>query len=250
MPQQLSADQTGIAEGLKNRIQQSAAIAAMRDNEEHPPSAPTASPYASTPLDKVAHQHPAPKGEKATYHQAQDILNKTLTPKVYDKGGKVDVQKTDVNDGNHEIAILKHGERVLTPEQNTDWEHAKSLGGVSGNAPTKLPIGGKDTRDANDVTPDMTPKKIYDTGGRVSVDCYDGGGVVGEHTAAEKSHFHRAMSHLHTGALHRHFNIPEGKPIPMAKKQEAANSDSPHVAAMGRLALAMHGWKGQKGSNK
>ena len=111
MPQQANSDQTGIAEGLKNRVQQSAAIAAMRDNEEHPPSTPTPSPYASTPLDKVVHQHPAPKGEKATYKEAQDILKKTLTPKVYDKGGKVNVR-----DGKHEVAILKDGERVLTPE--------------------------------------------------------------------------------------------------------------------------------------
>jgi hypothetical protein len=29
----------------------------------------------------------------------------------------------------------------------------------------------------------------------------------------------------------------------MEKKQEAANSDNPHVAAMGRMAVAMHGWK-------
>ena len=239
----------GTGQGLKERARQNAEANAYVTQRDHPstPTEPKSSPYASTPQDKVTNQRPAPKGEKAMYKKAMDW---TKSLKIYDDGGKVNVQKTDVNDGNHEIAILKHGERVLTPEQNTDWEHAKSLGGVSGNAPTKLPIGGKDTRDANDVTPDMTPKKIYDKGGRVSVDCYDGGGVVGEHTAAEKSHFHRAMSHLHTGALHRHFNIPEGKPIPMAKKQEAANSDSPHVAAMGRLALAMHGWKGQKGSNK
>ena len=62
MPQ-ANADQEGIAAGLKNRVQQSAAIAEMRDEEEHPRSAPTPSPYASTPQDKVAHQHPAPKGE-------------------------------------------------------------------------------------------------------------------------------------------------------------------------------------------
>lgn len=60
---------------------------------------------------------------------------------------------------------------------------------------------------------------------------------------SEKSHFHRAMSHLHKGALHRHLGIPEGQDIPEEKKKEAAASDNPHVAAMGRLAVAMHGWK-------
>ena len=63
-----------------------------------------------------------------------------------------------------------------------------------------------------------------------------------EHSSQEKAHFHRAMSKLHTGALHRHLGIPEGEPIPMEKKQEAANSENPHVAAMGRMAVAMHGW--------
>lgn len=63
------------------------------------------------------------------------------------------------------------------------------------------------------------------------------------HSPEEKAHFHRAMSKLHGGALHRHLGIPEDQPIPMAKKQEAANSDNPHVAAMGRLAVAMSGWK-------
>ena len=148
---------------------------------------------------------------------------------IYDKGGKV-----NVNDGKHLVAILKDGERVLTEEQNKDWEHAKNLGGVNGKAPTTLPIGGKTVRDSNDVTPDMTPKPhVYDKGGKVNM----------EHSPEEKAHFSRAMHKLHGGALHRHFGIPEGEPIPMAKKEEAANSSNPHVAAMGRMAKAMAGWK-------
>jgi hypothetical protein len=63
-----------------------------------------------------------------------------------------------------------------------------------------------------------------------------------EHTPKEKQHFRRAMHHLNKGGLHRHFGISEDKPIPMEKKEEAAHSDNPHVAAMGRLAVAMHGW--------
>jgi len=68
-----------------------------------------------------------------------------------------------------------------------------------------------------------------------------------EHSPEEKAHFARGMHKLHGGALHRHFGIPEDQPIPMEKKQEAANSDNPHVAAMGRMAVAMHGWKHPKG---
>jgi hypothetical protein len=65
--------------------------------------------------------------------------------------------------------------------------------------------------------------------------------------AKERHSFHRAMAHLHHGALHRHFGIPEGEPIPTSKKREAANSDNSHVAKMGHMALAMEGWhKGKK----
>ena len=66
---------------------------------------------------------------------------------------------------------------------------------------------------------------------------------MAEHTPEEKAHFARSMHKLHGGALHRHFGIAEDKPMPMEKKQEAANSDNPHVAAMGRMAKAMAGWK-------
>ena len=69
------------------------------------------------------------------------------------------------------------------------------------------------------------------------------GEPMAEHSPEEKAHFSRAMHKLHGGALHRHLGIPEGEPIPMEKKQEAANSSNKHVAAMGRMAVAMHGWK-------
>ena len=173
--------------------------------------------------------------------ELQEMTKKLGSAPVYDKGGKV-----DVNDGKHQVAIVKDGERVLTPEQNSDWEK-KNPG--ARKAPTTLPIGGKTMRDANDVTPEIkpTPKAplLYDKGGVVkesNVDCMDKGGEV-THSPEEKAQFHRAMSHLNVGGLHRHFGIPEDKPIPMAKKQEAANSDDPHVAKMGHLAVAMHSWK-------
>lgn len=69
---------------------------------------------------------------------------------------------------------------------------------------------------------------------------------MAEHTPEEKQHFARSMHKLHGGALHRHLGIPEGNPIPMEKKEEAARSSNPHVAAMGRMAVAMHGWSHKK----
>ena len=254
----------GTGRGLAERARQNAEANAYITQRDHPstPTEAPSNPYATNPQDKVTNQRPAPKGEKAMYKKAVDWSSglKKKAPvyddggvvesvigaagqamsaphqyhegaygPIYDKGGKV-----NVNDGKHQVAILKDGERVLTPEQNKDWEHAKNLGGVSGKAPTTLPIGGKTMRDSNDVTPDMTPKPhVYDKGGKVNM----------EHSPKEKSEFHRAMSHLHTGALHRHFGIPEGEPIPMEKKQEAANSNNPHVAKMGHMAVAMHNWK-------
>jgi hypothetical protein len=62
------------------------------------------------------------------------------------------------------------------------------------------------------------------------------------YTPAERHSFSRAMGHLHGGALHRHFGIAEDKPIPHEKKVEAANSDNPHVAKMGHMALAFEKW--------
>lgn len=70
-----------------------------------------------------------------------------------------------------------------------------------------------------------------------------GGGANVEHSPAEKAHFHRAMAKLHAGGLHDHFGMKHDAPIPMEKKEEAARSSNKHVAAMGRMALAMHGWK-------
>jgi hypothetical protein len=155
------------------------------------------------PWEKVGRKYGDRPGEKRI--DTREMVKPLGQTPVYDNGGKVNVydkggkvkSKVNVNDGKHEVAILKHGERVLTPEQNKDYE-----------------------------------AKVMDKGGK-----------VGEHSSEEKAHFHRAMSHLHKGALHRHLGIPEGEPIPLEKKQEAANSENPHVAAMGRMAVSMHGWK-------
>lgn len=65
---------------------------------------------------------------------------------------------------------------------------------------------------------------------------------MSEHTPEEKEHFHRAMSHLNHGGLHRALGVAEDKPLTMEQKEKAAHSDNKHTAAMGRLAVAMHGW--------
>jgi hypothetical protein len=67
------------------------------------------------------------------------------------------------------------------------------------------------------------------------------------HTPEEKAHFHRSMAKLHEGGLHDHFGMKHDEPISMEKKQEAANSDNPHVAAMGHMAVAMEHWHHKHG---
>jgi hypothetical protein len=68
-----------------------------------------------------------------------------------------------------------------------------------------------------------------------------------EHTPEEKAHFHRSMAKLHEGGLHDHFGMKHDEPMSMEKKQEAANSDNPHVAAMGHMAVAMAHWHHKHG---
>jgi hypothetical protein len=225
----------GTGQGLKERARQSAEANAYVTQRDHPPE-PEKPAYVAPKGDpdnpKTRYGAHPERGEKRIDVSSwmKRLPTQEKTP-VYDQGGKV-----NVNDGKHQVAILKDGERVLTPEQNKDWEHAKDLGGVSGKAPTTLPIGGKTVRDSNDVTPDMTPKKVYDKGGVVH----------SEHSPEERAHFHRSMSSLHTGGLHRALGVSEDKPLSMEQKKHAAASSNPHMAAMGRLAVAMHGWKPPK----
>ena len=169
----------------------------------------TASPYGTHKGEKRIDTDKYHSPNIKTYDEGGKIVGGSNHTKTYDTGGKV-----NVNDGKHEVAILKHGERVLTEKQDKEYQKMKAEHGE--------------------------PDKDEDKG----MDCYDEGGKV--HTPEEKAHFHRAMSHLNTGGLHRHLGIDEDKPIPMAKKQEAANSSNPHVAAMGRMAVAMHGWNHKK----
>jgi hypothetical protein len=205
---------------------------AMEELNPHP-AAITGTPAKDDTVykqDLVTDRPARIKGEKRIpAHELKKMTKNLGAAPVYDNGGKVNVA-----DGKHQVAIVKDGERVLTGDQNKRYEKVM---GVDGKAPTKLPIGGKTMRDANDVTPEIKPTP--------KAPLFDKGGMV-EHTPEEKSHFHRAMSHLNQGGLHRHLGIPEGQPIPLDKKQEAANSDNPHVRKMGVMAVAMHGWKNGK----
>lgn len=222
------AQETPIGTELNEKVKMRNAA----DQALNPAPAPAESPRTgSEPLPGADKPRKLIKGEVPIPRKDIEDWSRPLLSqkpvKKYDGGGRV-----NVNDGNHELAILQDGERVLTPEQNRKYE-AKTMAKTAAGAAPRL--------------------DCYDNGGVVKtaagadpkIACYDKGGVV--HSTDEKSHFHRAMAHLNKGGLHRALGIPEDQDIPLAKKQAAANSENPHTAKMGAMATAMHGWAGQAG---
>jgi hypothetical protein len=193
MPQQANADQTGIAEGLKNRVQQSAAIAAMRDNEEHPKEKPAYVPPAGDPNNPKTRYgaHPE-RGENRI--DVTDWIKPLPTQKKYHKGVS-SVPETGP-------AILKKGEKVIPAEENPD-------------------------------NPDNKGEHMSDKGAYHHDD----------YSPTEKSEFHRSMSSLHQGGLHRALGIGEGEKIPMAKIEAATHSENGHTRKMAVMAKSMHSWR-------
>lgn len=51
----------------------------------------------------------------------------------------------------------------------------------------------------------------------------------------------------HPGKLHRELGIPEGKKIPQARLEQAANSKNPEVRRDAIRAKTMEGWKHKGG---
>src|SRR5271165_57621 len=123
-----------IGAGLAERAKMTRAAMGKSDEakpvekESVSPTAGGNSPYGSR------------KGEKRLDTSYLDKPTAIKAP-VYDKGGKV-----NVNDGKHEVAILKHGERVLTEKQDKKYQAMKAEHGEP---------------DADDV-------KVYDKGGKVT----------------------------------------------------------------------------------
>lgn len=62
---------------------------------------------------------------------------------------------------------------------------------------------------------------------------------------ADRKHnpsLYRAIHHMNKGGLHRALGVPEGKPIPEEKMEEAKNSDNPHVRHMAAFAHTLEGF--------
>jgi hypothetical protein len=125
--------------------------------------------------------------------------NARKTP-VYDKGGKV-----NVNDGKHQVAILKSGERVLTEKQNKKYEKGEKF-------------------DKENPAENAMEMKIYDKGGKVAGNPFDmiTGGKTPKKEIKEMvhskthngkhviTHRHHSPSH-HPDETHMFNNLDEAK---------------------------------------
>jgi len=135
----------------------------------------------------------------------------------------------------------------------SDEDHARldkeaddtlATGGLNKDTGAKAPLASY--KNGTDYVPKTGTYKLHEGEKVTPADENPANAESVNHSPEEKDHFSRAMHKLHKGALHKHLGIPEDQPIPMEKKEEAAKSDNPHVAAMGRMAVAMHGWKHPK----
>jgi len=167
----------GIDAGRKASAQGDATVQGLLDSPDEvtaPVNSGTAAPAAAdfSGMAKLGQgiadmKRPADNATAPQYMQptnAQLYPNAPVAPQNavipgYDTGG--DVALNGVS-GNAPTKLPIGGK---APEK-------KATGGVSGNAPTTLPVGGKTMRDSHDVTPTITPSAplpTYDKGGPVDV---------------------------------------------------------------------------------
>jgi hypothetical protein len=115
--------------------------------EGHTPSEVIGYPIGKSP------QYPVPAG-----------LRK-MAP-VYDDGGTV-----DVNDGQHQVAVLKEGERVLTPEENEQYkkEHPETTGAPADFGGRVIP-NPKGIKPMDSDAPYASTPMTYPGGARMNID--------------------------------------------------------------------------------
>jgi hypothetical protein len=136
-----------------------------------------------------------------------DIKPTPTAPLVYDKGGKV-----NIHDGKHQLAILKEGERVLTPEQTKVYDK----GGKVMATPYDMVSGGK------------TPKKEIKE--MVHSKTHNGKHVI--------THKHHSPVH-HPDETHMFNNLDEAKDhMDQHAGDEPAEGAAPMTAAPSPMAPA------------
>ena len=136
-----------------------------------------------------------------------DIKPTPTAPLVYDKGGKV-----NIHDGKHQLAILKEGERVLTPEQTKVYDK----GGKVMATPYDMVSGGK--------TPKKEIKEV------VHSKTHNGKHVI--------THKHHSPVH-HPDETHMFNNLDEAKDhMDQHAGDEPAEGAAPMTAAPSPMAPA------------
>ena len=134
-----------------------------------------------TPIPLPDNSVTAKSGNTSVPLPKEDVTAKSglHTISLYDDGGDV-----DVNDGKHQMAIVKEGERVLTPEENEQYkaEHPEAKGAPVGFSGMVLP------NDKN-VQPEWDSEhkptnKAYPGGAHMSID-----NANVDEGAGDKEHF-------------------------------------------------------------
>jgi hypothetical protein len=95
-----------------------------------------------------------------------EIKPTPLAPLVYDDGGQV-----DVNDGQHQVAVLKEGERVLTPEENEQYkkEHPETTGAPADFGGRVIP-NPKNVQGEDSDAPHAPKPQVYPGGAKMNID--------------------------------------------------------------------------------
>ena len=168
-----------------------------------------------TPIPLPDNSVTAKSGNTSVPLTKEDVTAKSglHTISLYDEGGDV-----DVNDGKHQMAIVKEGERVLTPEENEQYkaEHPEAKGAPVGFSGMVLP------NDKN-VQPEWDSEhkpanKAYPGGAHMSID-----NANVDEGAGDKEHFPTVMASPTSAESKDTTSLkPYGQVIEEKAKQKAA----------------------------
>ena len=153
------------------------------------------------------------------------------TPKapLYDKGGKV-----NINDGKHQLAILKEGERVLTEKQNKEYEKEHGMGVDCYDKGGKVGsiydvLKDKGAKGPKKEIKSMTHTKTHN-GKHVITHKHHAPFDGPEH---DETHMHGSMADVHKHMDTHNAEPAEGAAAPEAPQMTASPSPAPPMGAAG-----------------
>jgi hypothetical protein len=142
-------------------------------------------------------------------------------PPLYDCGGRVmdkggNIGKVNVLDGKHVAAILKVGERVLTPEQNEKYEKDHNM--KTGTDHAHAALAGKDGKPKKEIK-EMTIRRLHD--GKLHV----------KHTHHHGEHHGEEEQAMDLNQLHDHLDQHLGTPSDGEPQPAGGAAPAPMTAA-------------------